>query len=364
MSRLALVMIARDEARCLARCLASARPWVDEIVVLDTGSIDETPRIAARAGASVHHAAWTDDFAAARNAALALTDAEWRLVLDADEWLVAGAELLPALRAREASFVGQLRVTSLLDDGADSETPSWLPRLLPRGVRYAGRIHEQPVSDLPRRRLELVIGHDGYLAAQRGAKAGRNERLLRLALDECPGDAYLHYQLAKDLELRGRFDAAAPHYARAAADGAAHAAWRHDLVLRRLFTLKKLRAFEAAVALAEAEMPRWPHSPDFFFTVGDLLLDWAACEPARAGELLPMIESSWLKALEIGERPDLNDTVRGRGSFLAAHNLAAFHASLGQTDDARAWAARALALREAGAAQAVGPPVRGGSGAN
>ena len=73
-------------------------------------------------------------------------------------------------------------------------------------------------------------------------------------------------------------------------------------------------------------MPRWPDSPDFFFTLGDLLLDWAASEPARGAELLPMIESSWLRAIEIGERPELQDTVRGRGSFLAAHNLAVLHA--------------------------------------
>ncbi len=50
-------------------------------------------------------------------------------------------------------------------------------------------------------------------------------------------------------------------------------------MLRTLFTLKKLGRFEAAMALAEAEMPRWPGSPDFFFTLGDLLLDWAAAEP-------------------------------------------------------------------------------------
>jgi len=352
MSRLALVMIVRDEARCISRCLASARPWVDEMVVLDTGSIDDTPRLAAQAGARVHHAAWTDDFAAARNAALDLTDADWRLVLDADEWLASGTQALPSLRSEGARFVGRVRVTSLLDDGAGGETPSWLPRLLPRGVRYAGRIHEQPESGLPRRRLDLVIGHDGYLAAQRGAKAGRNERLLRMALAEHPDDAYLHYQLAKDLELRNHFEAAAPHYAQAAAGVAAQAAWRHDLVLRRLFTLKKLGAFEQAVVLAEAEMSHWPQSPDFFFTVGDVLLGWAAHEPERAGELLQMIESSWLKALDIGEQPELNDTVPGRGSYLAAHNLAVLHAGLGHAQHAQVWEARARQLRDATGAPA------------
>jgi hypothetical protein len=130
------------------------------------------------------------------------------------------------------------------------------------------------------------------------------------------------------------------------------AVWRHDLVLRRLFTLKKLCRFEQALVLAEAELPLWPHSPDFFFTLGDLLLDWAAAEPARAGELLPMIDTSWRRAVDIGEAPQLADTVRGRGSYLASHNLSVLHAGLGDEAQAQGWRERAAAQRAAQAAQA------------
>ena len=349
MSRLDLVMIVRDEARGLERCLASARPWVDEIVVADTGSIDATVEIARRHGARVVHFDWIDDFSAARNAALAASDADWRLVLDGDEWIAEGGESLAALRAEAPEFVGQICVSSRFDaaGGSVEEAPSWLPRVLPRGVSYQGRIHEQPQSALPRRRLPLVVGHDGYLDAQKAAKAGRNERLLRLALEADPQDAYLQYQLGKDLELGGRFAEATPCYQEALARCDLRAGWRHDLVLRTLFTLKKLGRFEAAIGLAEAEMAHWPDSPDFYFTVGDVLLDWAASEPARGTELLPMIESSWLRAIEIGERPQLQDTVRGCGSFLAAHNLAVFHASLGADAEAARWREREAAFRAA-----------------
>jgi glycosyltransferase involved in cell wall biosynthesis len=348
MNRVALVMIVRNEARCLARCLASVRPWVDEMVVVDTGSTDATAQIAREVGARVAQFDWIDDFAAARNHALGLTDAEWRVLLDGDEWVEAGGEAIAALRAQPPDHIGLVRVTSRIEtDGAEHEAPSWLPRVLPRGVRYEGRIHEQPVAgDLPRRHLELVLGHDGYLPAQMRGKQGRNEALLRLALAERPGDAYLRYQLGKDHEVRAAFDAAWPHYEAALAAQQRQAAWRHDLVLRSLYTLKKIRRFDVAVPLAEAEMPHWGHSPDFWFTLGDLLLDWALAEPARAGELLPMIESSWLKAIEIGERPELPDSVSGRGSFLAAHNLAAFHASLGHADEAAHWRERAAAWRQ------------------
>ncbi len=344
---IALVLIARNEERCIARCLDSARAHVDQMLVLDTGSTDATREIAASGGARVISAAWPDDFSAARNLALSHTDAPWRLVLDADEWLHAGMRCLAEIRARAPGFVGLARVDSAVEGecGEVQHAPSWIPRLLPAGVRYEGRIHEQPVSTLPRERLPLVIGHDGYLASQREAKAGRNERLLRIALGECPDDAYLHYQLGKDLEVRSRFDDALPHYLQALRGCEAAAAWRHDLIVRLLFTLKKTRRFDSAVELASRELERWRDSPDFFFTLGDLLLDWALAEPARGAELLPQIEASWRRAVAIGERPELPDSVRGRGSFLAAHNLAAFHESLGQAEPAAQWRERARRWR-------------------
>ena len=156
---LALVLIARDAARCLESCLRSATGAVDEMWVLDTGSVDDTPAIARRCGAGVVQGRWRDDFAAARNAALALTDCDWRLVLDADEWIGGGAHALQSWRRDPTPRLGLLRVSSLVDEAAAGvqHAPSWLPRLLPRGVTYAGRVHEQPLSALPRQRLDLRV---------------------------------------------------------------------------------------------------------------------------------------------------------------------------------------------------------------
>jgi hypothetical protein len=195
----------------------------------------------------------------------------------------------------------------------------------------------------------LQVTHDGYLPGQMAGKAGRNRRLLEAALAEHPQDAYLVYQLGKDFEVHAEFDQAWPRYEAALACVGDTASWRHDLVLRLMFTLKKLGRFEAALALAEREQPRWAHSPDFFFTLGDLLLDAALARPARAADWLPQIEAAWLRAIAIGEQPELADSVRGRGSFLAAHNLAAFHGSMGKAREADAWRAKAQRWRaEAG----------------
>jgi len=339
-------MIARNESRCIQRCLDSVREHVDTMLVVDTGSEDDTAAIAARAGARVAHYAWCDDFAAARNAALQLADADWSLVLDADEWLVGGVVALRELRERAPSFVGMVRVDNLF--GADEATAlcsvGWLSRVLPRGARYSGRVHEQPDASWARQRLHLTVRHDGYLDGARHRKRDRNDRLLRLALDEQPGDAYLHYQLGKDLELRGLYSEALQHYQRALVSAAA-ASWRHDLLLRMLFTLKQLGRFADAVTLAEQHQQRYADSPDYCFALGDLLLAWAAAEPARGPELVGMIEAAWLRAIAIGERPDLSDSVRGRGSFLAAHNLAVLYGGLGRYDEARRWKVREHVMR-------------------
>ncbi|HJN34803.1 MAG TPA: glycosyltransferase family 2 protein, partial [Prochlorococcus sp.] len=88
---LSLSMVVRNEESCLGACLTSVKGFVDEIVVVDTGSTDATVAIAEAAGARIEHLPWPGDFAPARNAALNLTTGDWVLVLDADEQLRAEA---------------------------------------------------------------------------------------------------------------------------------------------------------------------------------------------------------------------------------------------------------------------------------
>src|SRR5579884_571049 len=84
-ARVSLTMIVKNEAATLGRCLASARDLVDEIIVLDTGSSDNTKGIAAQLGARVFDFAWCDNFAAARNESIRYATGQWLLWLDADE---------------------------------------------------------------------------------------------------------------------------------------------------------------------------------------------------------------------------------------------------------------------------------------
>ena len=342
MATVALVMIARNEARCIARCLDSVRPWVDRMVVLDTGSQDDTIAIARQCGAEVHVAPWPDDFAQARNQALDLAAADWHLVLDADEWLVSGGEALAALRTQTPAFVGTLTVNSAFEQapGEQAWAPSQLSRVLPGSVRYTGRIHEQPLHQLPVRPLPIVVAHDGYLPDQMANKGDRNLQLLERALQDQPEDDYLLYQWGKDHDVHGRYEPACEAFLLALTLCPPQAPYRHDLVLRTLHGLKQLGRLPEAIDLAQQELPNWSHSADFHFTMGDVLLSHAVgLPPADAQEVLPLIEACWLRCLELGDTLHLEGAVTGRGSHLAAHNLVVFYDSLGLPERADPWRA-------------------------
>jgi hypothetical protein len=280
--------------------------------------------VASQSGALVGQMTWPDDFSAARNAALDLASADWHLVLDADEWLIDGGEFLKQLRHTPPDFVGQIL---LEDDGATEGTTSgttrnWLSRLLPGHVRYQGRIHEQPVHQLPVRRTPLRVGHDGYSPEALAAKRGRNRRLLERALEEQPEDAYLMYQLAKDASVYAEHALADQWFRAAWPRVALQTPWRTDLLVRWLATLKHLGRHAEGARLAETEGLSNACSPDFHFAVADLMLDWTASAPGSTLQLLGQAERSWRRCLEIGERPDQTGAVHGRGGHLAAFNLA------------------------------------------
>ncbi|MBX3462685.1 MAG: glycosyltransferase [Planctomycetes bacterium] len=215
--RISLCMITRDEQRFLGECLRRARPAVDEIVVVDTGSTDETIAIAESFGARVLREPWQDDFSAPRNTGLGAATGDWILVLDADEFLQPGAcERIRDLVRRETVSGYHLRFRNVYGRGKTMGVMMVrLFRNLP-GIAYQNVIHEQVTPSLQRLGgdLGLVLActdveveHHGYtdeLMQQRG-KNERNERLFRKQLAQCPEDVYGHYKYGDFLRrLPGR----------------------------------------------------------------------------------------------------------------------------------------------------------------
>ncbi len=140
---LSLCMIVKNEAHQLRRCLASVQPWVDEIIVVDTGSTDETVAIAREFTPHVYAFEWQEDFAAARNYSLQWASGEWIFYLDADEELVV---MDPQWRAQllQPEWLGfsLLRQEVNPDYNWSAFSNLRFARNQP-GLRFVGALHEQ-----------------------------------------------------------------------------------------------------------------------------------------------------------------------------------------------------------------------------
>ena len=201
---LSLCMIVRDEAEMLPGCLKSVQAAVDEIVAVDTGSKDDTPRIAAAHGAKVCRHEWRDDFSEARNASLKHATGLWVLWMDADERLRPSEH--PRLRralTREAVGAYLVPVLSTTPTGSQVTHGHRLFRNDPR-IQFSGRIHEQISPAIARvrariGRADFTIEHLGYNIPedQLRGKYTRNLRLLTMAKEREPRDAYIRFKLAQ-----------------------------------------------------------------------------------------------------------------------------------------------------------------------
>ena len=212
--RVSLCMIVKDEAENLPACLDSVLDLVDELVVADTGSTDNTPEIARRYGARLVEAPWTDNFAAARNASLRHATGDWIFWMDADDRLDAVNRqqlqvLFDSLPAGQVCFL--MRCHGSPDAGTLTGFVVSQPRLFRRHLElcWEYRVHEQIWPSIARiggvfRESPVVIEHRGYDDSElRQRKRERNLRLLHLEDGERPNDPYILFNLGAIYHQKG-----------------------------------------------------------------------------------------------------------------------------------------------------------------
>jgi glycosyltransferase involved in cell wall biosynthesis len=215
---LSLCMIVKNEERFLGECLRSVAGVVDEICIVDTGSTDRTVEIAAEFGAKIEHHLWRDDFAWAKNKALAMATHRWVLVLDADEEIAPESlALLRSLRKTPAGITAiYVSIRNLIDDEAGAATMThMLPRIFPntRRIRYRNRIHESIVLD-GESEVQIVVSpivviHKGYAKAviKDRDKTKRNAPLLSAALEDGGDQEYAYFNYGTAAITAGDVDA-------------------------------------------------------------------------------------------------------------------------------------------------------------
>lgn len=344
MNTLAIVMIVKNEEKSLERCLKQAAGLADKIYITDTGSADRTREVAAAHGAVVTDYVWNQDFAAARNFALSQSDCDWNLVLDADEYLIRGGRKDLEEFLKNPNQIGAIeRKDYYLDELPDgrketSYAYSYTSRLLPKGVRYVGRIHEQVDSDLPVYPIPLLFDHDGYL---RSGKAERNLSILLEELEKDPSDPYFLYQTAETLRGLKRYEEACGYYKDFYRYAPEHGTgyWANGIV-NYLYALIEVQAWDTALEIAEKEERHLKNYADFYFASGVLFMRAILADTRKYVSYLPHIEQSYLKCLEIGEVP-VNQGVGGTGSFRAAYNLGTWYEVSGDLVKAQEYYQRA-----------------------
>lgn len=327
-------MIVRNEARCLARCLQSISTAVDEIVVVDTGSTDNTVEIAKSFNAKISHFDWINDFSAARNFALQQATGDWILVFDADEF--AGESLRDEIRefVRGPCAIGRLKIVSdFRRNGAAFRSQSFVSRLFPRGdgAHFEGRIHEQIISPLPRFNLHGELSHDGYLETE---KSGRNVNLLLAELKQKPDSAYLLYQLALEYTTLEQTENAFQCLQRALAGVKSGDPFAPNVVVDLLYAAMTFKKFGAGVDAIGQWEKRLEDFPDFHLARGLFFMNLVRSNPAKYAGELPKIEQSFRRCLALGETEKYK-SVRGSGTFLANYNLGLFYQVFGNIAAAR-----------------------------
>jgi glycosyltransferase involved in cell wall biosynthesis len=214
MSSVTAALIIRDEADVIADCLSSLIGHVDEIILVDTGSRDQTIEIAYRFPVKLHHFTWCDDFSAARNFALQQATSNWILYIDADERLeIPRHDQFTELLSERDKVGWRLRLYPRIGWTAYSELR--LFRNDPR-IRFAGVIHESiwPAVDAVASADGLDVGicdlrlhHIGYETDQ-SIKNSRNIPLLRDLLVQNPDHFFGWWHLGECLRLAGDEDGA------------------------------------------------------------------------------------------------------------------------------------------------------------
>jgi len=207
--QLSLCMIVKNEEKTLGSCLDSVKDIVDEMIILDTGSSDNTIQIAKRFGADIYHFEWCDDFSAARNESIKFAKGMWILWMDADEQFDNSSkeELNSIIKLSRHPMGVNINIRNL---SSKNESYGTAYRLFSNhfGIHFKNIIHEQVSYSLKEMKAEIInsniiIDHFGYDEVQydQKKKRQRNLPLLQRMIDDNPDDFFPQFVLGQHYSL-------------------------------------------------------------------------------------------------------------------------------------------------------------------
>lgn len=333
-TKINLVMIVKNEQEKLERCLKSVKDIVNEIIIIDTGSIDKTKHIASKYNALIYDYMWDNDFSNARNFGLEKSDSDWNLILDADEYIVdIDYNKLNLFLKQKEKRIGTIKILNLFEKNNETMTSqSFVSRLAPQGIFFKGKIHEQLKSNYDREYCGITIEHDGYL--DKSKKIDRNISLLLEELKYKSDDSYILYQIAKTYYVASDFENASIYFKDFyKVKDYDRDNFLRDGVISYLYTIIKTKEFEEGLKIINENFDIFCEYPDFYFVCGVFFTEIVAYDLQKYSCYFENIELCYLNAIRLGESEEC-DVVRGTGSYLAYFNLGIYYELLGAKDTA------------------------------
>ena len=198
---ISVCMIVKNEEKNLGKCLELANGFADEIIVVDTGSVDKTTSIAKKHGVRLFQFQWIDDYSAARNVSLKHARGKWIIWLDADDRIYPDQH--PLIRKLAQEKPDRAFYFKLVNDGFEKSQCLQL-RMFPnfKEIRFEKPVHEQVATSINRLGLPIVnskviLYHTGYSSLE--VVKTKKERYIGMMskwLESQPGDNAIRYQYA------------------------------------------------------------------------------------------------------------------------------------------------------------------------
>ncbi len=333
-----LCMIVRDSSRTLPAALESIRPWVSEMIVVDTGSKDNTPEIARHYGAQVHYFPWCNDFAAARNESLKHARGQWLFWMDSDDTIDGsnGRKLLElterSLEQAPLAYVMQVHCPGpTANDQIDVTVVDHVKlfRNLPE-IRFEGRIHEQVLPAI--RRLggevawsDIFVVHSGsdHSIEGRQRKQERDLRLLELELQDHPDHPFALFNVGMTYGDMDRHEEAILALRRSLQVSAPTESHVRKIYALLVCSLTQLNRFEEGKRVCQEGLQFFPRDPELQFRLGLI---------AHRLEQLDEAVFAYRNALTQHDERHFSSRDSGITGYKARHNLALVYADKNRHD--------------------------------
>lgn len=214
---LSIVMMIKNEEKLLEKTLKALKPLMkninSELIILDTGSTDNSVEIAKKYTDKVYFEKWNNDFAHMRNVSISYASGDWLLILDADEELVNYEKLIDFLKSDLHTKYNSatIKLKNIFSEDEKRYNISPLLRMFKNDedFKYKGKIHEQPLFKKPIYNEIAFFNHYGYLFENeelKQIKDSRNKKILLEEINDKPNDPYINYQLGKNYIISGNFE--------------------------------------------------------------------------------------------------------------------------------------------------------------